>query len=40
LRSLTIVDALDTLWIMDLKDEFRAGQEWVRNSLNFDKVRG
>jgi hypothetical protein len=36
--SLTIVDALDTLWIMDLKDEFRAGQEWVRTSLSFNKV--
>ncbi|XP_053561738.1 mannosyl-oligosaccharide 1,2-alpha-mannosidase IB [Bombina bombina] len=31
----TIVDALDTLYIMGLLEEFRDGQEWVQNSLDF-----
>lgn len=31
----TIVDALDTLYIMGLFDEFRDGQEWVTNNLDF-----
>ncbi|CAJ0946867.1 unnamed protein product, partial [Ranitomeya imitator] len=31
----TIVDALDTLYIMGLLDEFRDGQEWVTNNLDF-----
>ena len=34
---MTIVDALDTLWIMDMKDEFQLGRDWVAESLNFDK---
>ena len=31
----TIVDALDTLWIMGLKEEFKEGAEWVKTSLSF-----
>ncbi|KAM9319527.1 mannosyl-oligosaccharide 1,2-alpha-mannosidase IB [Gastrophryne carolinensis] len=31
----TIVDALDTLYIMGLMDEFREGQDWVQNNLDF-----
>ncbi len=31
----TIVDALDTLWIMGLKDEFNEGVAWVKTSLSF-----
>ncbi|KAE8621098.1 hypothetical protein XENTR_v10004681 [Xenopus tropicalis] len=31
----TIVDALDSLYIMGLLDEFREGQEWVQNNLDF-----
>ena len=30
----TIVDALDTLWIMGMFDEFNKGKEWVVSSLN------
>ena len=37
LKRMTIVDALDTLWIMDLKDEFKRGADWVHNSLDFNK---
>lgn len=31
----TIVDALDTLYIMGLLEEFRDGQDWVTNNLDF-----
>src|ERR1700755_100920 len=34
--GLTIVEALDTLWVMGLDDEFRDGVEWVRTNLAFD----
>ncbi|KAL7522486.1 hypothetical protein ACHAWX_007192 [Stephanocyclus meneghinianus] len=30
----TLVDALDTLWIMGLKDEFNEGRDWVKNHLS------
>ncbi|XP_067896844.1 mannosyl-oligosaccharide 1,2-alpha-mannosidase IB [Heterodontus francisci] len=31
----TIVDALDTLYIMGLLDEFRDGKEWIEKNLDF-----
>jgi mannosyl-oligosaccharide alpha-1,2-mannosidase len=31
----TIVDSLDTLWIMGLKEEFDEGVAWVKTSLSF-----
>ncbi|CAL4093322.1 unnamed protein product, partial [Meganyctiphanes norvegica] len=34
--GLTLIDALDTLWIMDLKEEFNEAREWVAWQLNFD----
>lgn len=34
----TIVDALDTLYIMGLHDEFREGQEWIDKNLDFSVV--
>ena len=34
--GLTIVEALDTLWIMGLDEEFREGVEWVEGNLHFD----
>ncbi len=34
--GLTIVEALDTLWVMGLDDEFRDGLEWVKTNLDFD----
>ena len=34
--GLTVVEALDTLWIMGLDDEFRDGVDWVKANLNFD----
>jgi mannosyl-oligosaccharide alpha-1,2-mannosidase len=34
--GLTIIEALDTLWIMGLDEEFRDGVEWVKGNLDFD----
>jgi mannosyl-oligosaccharide alpha-1,2-mannosidase len=34
--GLTIVEALDTLWIMGLDEEFRDGVDWVKRNLDFD----
>lgn len=34
--GLTIVDSLDTMYIMGLEDEFSEGREWVSNFLTFD----
>ncbi|NBW12148.1 MAG: glycoside hydrolase family 47 protein [Caulobacteraceae bacterium] len=34
--GLSLVEALDTLWIMELDDEFRAGVDWVKANLDFD----
>ncbi|KAI4898111.1 hypothetical protein NFI96_015380, partial [Prochilodus magdalenae] len=31
----TIVDALDTLYIMGLHDEFKDGQDWIEQNLDF-----
>uniref|UniRef100_A0A336LLS7 alpha-1,2-Mannosidase n=1 Tax=Culicoides sonorensis TaxID=179676 RepID=A0A336LLS7_CULSO len=36
----TIVDALDTLLIMGLKDEFDEGRDWVASRFNLDNVTG
>lgn len=33
----TIVDSLDTLWLMGLMDEFKAARDWIVNELSFNK---
>ncbi|CAA7392096.1 unnamed protein product [Spirodela intermedia] len=33
----TLVDSLDTLYIMGLHDQFKEAREWVANSLDFNK---
>ncbi|KAJ6846522.1 mannosyl-oligosaccharide 1,2-alpha-mannosidase MNS1-like [Iris pallida] len=33
----TLVDSLDTLYIMGLEDQFKKAREWVANSLDFNK---
>ncbi|XP_052182071.1 mannosyl-oligosaccharide 1,2-alpha-mannosidase MNS1-like [Diospyros lotus] len=33
----TLVDSLDTLYIMGLDEQFQRAKEWVANSLNFNK---
>ncbi len=35
--GLTLVDALDTLWLMGLDDEFEDAKNWVKTKLSFDK---
>src|SRR5690349_8922814 len=34
--GLTIVEALDTLWVMGLDEEFHDGVEWLKRNLDFD----
>jgi mannosyl-oligosaccharide alpha-1,2-mannosidase len=34
--GLSLIEALDTLWIMGLDDEFRDGVDWVKTNLSFD----
>jgi hypothetical protein len=33
----TIVDSLDTLWLMDMKEEFQRGTDWVRDVFQTEK---
>lgn len=33
------MDALDTLYIMEMYDEFEAATEWVERNLDFNMVR-
>jgi hypothetical protein len=34
----TLVDALDTLWLMGLREEFWEARDWVRDKLSYDDV--
>ena len=34
--GLSLIEALDSLWVMALDDEFRAGVDWVKANLDFD----
>ena len=36
----TIVDALDTLYIMGMHKEFKKGRDWVEQNLDFSKMAG
>uniref|UniRef100_A0A8B9KG71 alpha-1,2-Mannosidase n=1 Tax=Astyanax mexicanus TaxID=7994 RepID=A0A8B9KG71_ASTMX len=35
--GLTLIDALDTMWILGLKEEFQEAREWVDKELSFNK---
>uniref|UniRef100_A0A8C6JQB0 alpha-1,2-Mannosidase n=2 Tax=Melopsittacus undulatus TaxID=13146 RepID=A0A8C6JQB0_MELUD len=35
IQGATIVDALDTLYIMEMKEEFKEAKEWVEKNLDF-----
>ncbi|KAG7240821.1 hypothetical protein INR49_023395 [Caranx melampygus] len=35
--GLTLIDALDTMWIMGLKEEFEEAKTWVEKELTFNK---
>jgi len=37
--GMTLIDSLDTLWLMGMKDEFREATEWVKAHLNFAQPR-
>lgn len=39
LRGASIVDSLDTLYIMGLMDEYNDAKEWVETSLDLNSVR-
>ena len=34
----TIVDAMSTMYLMDMKEEFERGKKWIALSLNFNQV--
>src|SRR5437763_11177123 len=34
--GLSLIEALDTLWIMGLDEEFRDGVDWLKSNLHFD----
>jgi mannosyl-oligosaccharide alpha-1,2-mannosidase len=36
--GVTLVDSLDTLWLMGMKEEFAEARDWVANSLSFDRA--
>ncbi|CBJ30981.1 Mannosyl-oligosaccharide 1,2-alpha-mannosidase, family GH47 [Ectocarpus siliculosus] len=36
--GVTLVDSLDTLWLMGLTEEFYNGRDWVRDHLTFNEV--
>ncbi len=38
IKGATIVDGLDTLWIMGMKEEFKAGRDWIEQNLTLDGV--
>uniref|UniRef100_A0A8C2JTA3 alpha-1,2-Mannosidase n=1 Tax=Cyprinus carpio TaxID=7962 RepID=A0A8C2JTA3_CYPCA len=35
--GLTLIDALDTMWILGLEEEFAEARQWVAKELSFDK---
>ncbi|XP_064165085.1 endoplasmic reticulum mannosyl-oligosaccharide 1,2-alpha-mannosidase isoform X2 [Anguilla rostrata] len=35
--GLTLIDALDTMWILGLKEEFQEARKWVETELSFSK---
>ena len=37
-QGITLVDALDTLWLMDMKDEFWKARDWVRDHLDHSRT--
>lgn len=39
LKGASIIDSLDTLYIMGLMDEYNDAKEWVQTSLDLNSVR-
>ena len=36
--GMTMLDALDTMWIMGMKEEFKEAQDWLAKNIDFDRV--
>ena len=36
---MTLLDSLDTLWVMGMREEFFEAKDWVQKSLSFNKNR-
>ena len=36
---MTLVDSLDTLWLMGMKEEFRSGVQWVEESFSLESLQ-
>ena len=36
---MTMLDALDTMWIMGMKEEFKEAQGWLAKNIDFDRVK-
>jgi len=36
----TLVDSLSTLWMLGMKEEFWEARDWIRDNLDFGKVKG
>eukprot|EP00795_Rhopilema_esculentum_P010888 gene10888-19715_t len=36
--GLTLIDSLDTMWLMNLKEEYKEARDWVANELRFDRA--
>ena len=36
--AVTLIDSLDTIWIMNLKDEFYEARDWIKDNLSFDDI--
>ena len=35
-----MLDSLDTMWIMGMKEEFKEAQDWLAANLDFEVVKG
>ena len=36
--GLTVIDSLDTMWLMNLKDEYKEARDWVDKELHVDRA--
>ena len=36
--GLTLIDSLDTMWLMNLKEEYKEARDWVDKNLHFDRT--
>jgi len=39
-QATTLIDSLDTLWIMGMSSEFEVARNWVRDKLDFNNAKG